>query len=33
MPNRYYRLTKFIYLVTIGGIKVGNNYKGVKFTI
>jgi hypothetical protein len=25
--------TKFIYLVTIGGIGVENNYKGIKFAI
>ena len=26
-------LSLFIYLVTIGGIGVGNNYKGIKLTI
>ena len=25
-------LNLFIWLVAIGGIKVGNNYKGIKFT-
>ena len=25
--------TKFVYLVTVGGIEVGNNYKGVKLTV
>ena len=32
MPNRHHRLTKFIYLVAVGGIGVGNNYKGIIFT-
>ena len=26
-------LSLFIYLITVGGIGVGNNYKGIKFTI
>ena len=33
LPNKYYRLTKFVYLVAVGGIGVKNNYKGIKFTI
>ena len=33
LPNRYHKLTKFVYLVAIGGIGVGNNYKGIKLTI
>ena len=33
MPNRHYRLTKFVYLVTVRGIGVENNYKGIKLTV
>ena len=33
LTNTIGLLNLFIYLVTIGGIGVGNNYKGIKFTI
>ena len=32
LPNRHYRLTKFICSVTVGGIKMENNHKGIKLT-
>jgi hypothetical protein len=32
LPNKHHKLTEFVCLVTIGGIKVGNNYKGIKLT-
>ena len=33
LPSRHHRLAEFVYLVTVGGIGVENNYKGIKFTV
>ena len=32
LPGRHHRLAEFVCLVTIGGIGVGNDRKGIKVT-